>query len=1748
MREAQGAPLEACASRPSSPPPHDHLPKGCFSCLSSCAAFVSRRQAISRWHQGSAPLHCVVVLLVLALIEQQASSVAFAFQANTPHTISVSSLLRPTLGASTEAVLQPQAAPSSLFRASWDSSQAHAWELPAATFTRPLDDVGPAPFNLHTGGLEAPPSEASGAAAGGRTESSNTGWVYTAGPAQVVIVVIQKTSGHEHALYSPLVEINKSRQHPSPLAGGPSRVEVNSFFRFLEALAGSKPQQRCVPLSATVDAVLFLAGCAVSSHWTLRISRAAKPSLDPQAAGGPTPQQQQQRQQEGNWLLLCTPSGIAAPAEVVPLQAVSSLFTSLHQLLPQLPCSFVTRLLPPLFLLGRSLGAASAGPLLEASKEVREAAAALLHLLQAVLQRAAAEAPLLPAGETVQRVSAVADALAGWSRRRPVGPSPRSFIPLLSLGMAEIRGSDDREWAHPWQGRPAGEASAEMGTAALEAALQREGAPALPQTLLHAAAEIMEASARAAAQGMGEAEPLQQHDPQQQDTQSFSFPRKLQLQQQQQQHGSEAGMMRTLAGTVREVVAAVAAWLPVFYLIMRVNGGIWLPALQQLAEAAAHQITNLLELFLSHQQQQQQQQQKPEQQKRGCRGLEVAAEDAHCNALNAVGRLLYSEVQQLAACLARMHALKPLRGMRRLASAAVAFDRHLSSQLSAAAASSRPTEAPLAAAAAAANGSNTALPVRPLLHIRDPPKDLREAERRARFFCSLVALGVGDSSITAGVAACLPSDRQFLSLSPLSREGKQQNQRQKARFRSHNAEAAATQCARHLPLQLLQRLLVCCSWIGDSALVLRGLAALKLRLETLTLQHLMRAHSASPLDCSRTSSRLASASQIAAPRAATAAAAAGSESNVAELVGKTLALLAKVASRLSHESAEGGKVQVSPPLRPADSSLSLEALQLPDKDLKRRASGLWKALCDLASAATLWAAATGFERQSPEDVALLTFSLIPFWLQHDHAAGASSFTHTAQHVEHIRAAAAAAATAAQEELQQQLGHDEWQKAELTEQQLVDLARSLRGVSSFFAGGGVAAAARAVNPAAVEFFLSELTERRGAELARWPPALLFLLAYNVLRLRLTRSPEAGRGLPRSGPADGDGFPAAAPAAAAAAGARQQQLGKAVEAAAAQLLLRVVTAIEKGISFPESVDAWCRQVSLQSGKQQQHIKQQPPALNEGRASLSLGHKLTETLLLASTELSAEKGPVSTTTTSTVAAAAGDDGRRCNIRLVGLREVGSFLWALSRAEGGYSAALAAGGGSAEAATGVCPGKGVKAAAGAGASSSRSLSPSCLSTDLNGDASLTLQEASRIAAQAVRRSGGLADKLAVYCGAAIREANGRLLECSSPPAFRRPLSGSRPAFGGGAAAGEDLSAVLSEARLSPLEALKGFCRKYPTRSRAFVMLRSSDLPSLSWTATAGVSLGLLLNFFSSCRPDIFNHLLSAVLQAPLLAADCGLPQLFHLLRPLAASVRSELEASEKMQGKAYSMLSHAEGLPASSQKHIAHHQQSHPAGWQQQATRVSSSSRGRGSSNSGCLRLLEEAQAFIFAVAVGLLQHAQAVSTLPPDTPRTAAQVQLLFLASSDLALLLHAHCLPADRMQGAPSSPLKAEGRPQSTCVTASAGFRRVLQELLAQLSGLAVRYAKQICGSLPLLAAAAEIFSRCGRCMPLPTGSRQAMQAFAPAAIAALRQPASSHPWRSNSPGASSSHAQKAGGAEEIRRLAEALEALKFVELK
>lgn len=204
------------------------------------------------------------------------------------------------------------------------------------------------------------------------------------------------------------------------------------------------------------------------------------------------------------------------------------------------------------------------------------------------------------------------------------------------------------------------------------------------------------------------------------------------------------------------------------------------------------------------------------------------------------------------------------------------------------------------------------------------------------------------------------------------------------------------------------------------------------------------------------------------------------------------------------------------------------------------------------------------------------------------------------------------------------------------------------------------------------------------------------------------------------------------------------------------------------------------------------------------------------------------------------------------------------------------------------------------------------------------------------------------------------------------------------------------------------------------------------------------------------------------------------------------------------------------------------------------------RSSPSSGILGLLKEAPAFIFAVAVGLLRHAQAVANLPVDVPRTAAQVQLLLLATSDFAVLLQGHCRSVEASQGIGNGGDPRRSLP--TLVRASSSFRNVLRELLFLFSSIVVRHSGQICSSLALLAAAAEVFSHCGRQVSLPSGSKKAMEAFAPAAIAALRQPSSAHLSRKGFSQEIGWQGQRMGGAEDLQRLAAALEALKFVELK
>lgn len=693
--------------------------------------------------------------------------------------------------------------------------------------------------------------------------------------------------------------------------------------------------------------------------------------------------------------------------------------------------SAITRLIAPLFLLGRTLGVAGVSP--KVSKELHALARALSQLLQGVLQRAAEEASVLPAGETVQRVSAVASALVDWGRRGITGPAER-FVPLLLLAQPDGVGLHDDDGG-PSKGTPTRGSARDVGAGALAAALQRSGAPPLPQELLTAAADMLEASAAAAAHGLqgGELSLQEEVDgsdlplvPQQK---TGEVHKPAEQQQREQPRGAE-GSTKAPADELRQLVAANASWLPIYYLLMRLNGGIWLPALQLLAEAVANQETRLIQLFLSQQQQQQQQ---------GIRGTGPAIDEACPSAWGAVGRLLYGEVQQLSVSLARIHSLRPLRGMRRFAAAAVAFDRFLSSL---------PSDGPTAAAAAGAAigaGAGTASPLlRPLLHTRESPRDLKEVEKRIRFFCSLVTLGASGHPLAAGVSACLPSESQLHTLAPLELHQEQKSQ-QKGHFPSLGAAEA---CARHIPLQLLQRLLVSCSWIDEIPLVCRSLRVLRLRIETLTLNYLMRLHAASPYNNDKSSS----SRRHGLPAEASAAA---NERCTAELVGKTLALLHKSMSGPSRNRPGGEKGTHHP-----SSSSSTWA---PEDSTNEGPSRLREALCGLASAATLWAAVTGFERQSPEDIALLTFSLIPFWLQN--AAAGAIPVHAGQHVQQLRAAAVATRNHQEPQLQQRR-QEEPPQGELTEQQIAELARCVRGVKGFFPGPGVAAP-RVVNSAAVE---------------------------------------------------------------------------------------------------------------------------------------------------------------------------------------------------------------------------------------------------------------------------------------------------------------------------------------------------------------------------------------------------------------------------------------------------------------------------------------------------------------------------------------------------------------------------------------------------------------------------------------------------------------------------------------------------------
>ena len=129
-----------------------------------------------------------------------------------------------------------------------------------------------------------------------------------------------------------------------------------------------------------------------------------------------------------------------------------------------------------------------------------------MQLLRGVLQRAAAEAPLLPAAETVQRVSAVSNALADWGRRGFVGGS-KKLTPLLLLAQPVDDGIEDQTGCFP-QALSGRDAFGGGGAAALAKALKRNGAPPMPQCLLRAVADLMEASAAAAAHGLVGAELL----------------------------------------------------------------------------------------------------------------------------------------------------------------------------------------------------------------------------------------------------------------------------------------------------------------------------------------------------------------------------------------------------------------------------------------------------------------------------------------------------------------------------------------------------------------------------------------------------------------------------------------------------------------------------------------------------------------------------------------------------------------------------------------------------------------------------------------------------------------------------------------------------------------------------------------------------------------------------------------------------------------------------------------------------------------------------------------------------------------------------------------------------------------------------------------------------------------------------------------------------------------------------------------
>ncbi|OEH76857.1 hypothetical protein cyc_00263 [Cyclospora cayetanensis] len=1482
----------------------------------------------------------------------------------------------------------------------------------------------------------------------------------------------------------------------SHLENAPSRAQVNSFFTYLmeEPLASVNqqlpPQQHAqrhlLPsLSAAVDGVLFLAGCAVSPQCGVALARIdsvphssglfkdpARPLLSSPEAP-PTPQPPQRRlDSQGKWLLLCGTSLAADPPEALPVEALTRLFVSLQQMLPSsllhpvsnvllpacvhpalppfgstwggashkrchvplpslsLPRSslivFSATLLSPLLLCDTSLSSLS----LPRSSLVFFSAILLSHLFLCHVSLSCLSLPrssLLPFTATLlsprflchvllsslslrdsslisftatflshhylchvplSSLSLRHSSLISFSatfpcslsvftgfrvsfRRLPRSAITRLLAPLFALGctigLPVAASSSSEDGSSPGEVQALAQAvsrllqgvllraAAETPTLPAREIVQRistsSEAQSLPDELLHAIAAMIESSAAAASRGLRSHNDGESLQPTRSGSDLESFPPTSHQHCPQETQSDPGGPLpkEAVAEEMRQLVGARASWLPVFYELMRLSGGVGLPAVQQLAETAAAQAARLLQLFLSH---------SPPRQTDGC----SPTSEAPSSAWAAVGRLLYGEVQQLATSLARLHSLRPLKGMRQLAATLVAFDRFLATQDVPNSADASPASQPFASKAAeapaAAACSPSALSLRPLVHTREPPLDLKEAERRIRFFCALVTLGASGSSLSSGVAACLPSERQLHALTAF--EMLEYQKRQKSRFLLARAEAA-TKSALQLPLQLLQRLLFACSWIEEWPLVTRVLTILRRRLEVLTLQHFLRS-----LHETDGSTRDGEGTPGAAGKAADAEAS-HRENYTAELVGKTLALLHKTwVNRGRFHHVKDVRTSRSTPA----SAQSQGALLAAGPSEGEGASRLQAALYGLASTATLWAAVRGFDKQQPEDIALLTFSLIPFWTSR--LSARASPMHTEEQVRLIRDAAVAAEGVAaggsheasqgkQPQTQQQPSKGTWAE----HQQLETLSRSLRGLSTFSPAWGVASpVARFVHPAAVEFYVSELRRKKSYAFRAWPAPLLFLLGYNVLRLRRTKAVEAPKG-----PASTTG------------GAGE-----------------VVAAMEEGVTFPHAVNAYCDAEA--AGIRAADAASPASFSPAGASSQSATTPLKALVAGRGTGLRPPRRPTA-------------PAQLCTIRLAGLRE----------------------------------------------------------------------EASRTAAQMLKRSGGLADKLAVYCEAAIRAANDFLLQQqgghpqrglrANAVDGRRPLlrAGARLVASEGPLESEEETEKQRQETQSVFEVLKSFTLNGVEAPPPAVSLLPAERPHMSWVSTAGVSL------------------------------ECGLLQLFHLLRPLAAAARVEMESAEQLEGKT--------PLPA-------------------------------------VLVILREAPAFLFAVTAALLRHARVIADLPPEAPRTAGQVQLLLLAASDFAALLHAHCRWTGGAVGDYATP-----RQRASLVTESSDFRRALHQLLSLVNGIVLRHASQVCGSLSLLAAAAEILSRCGRQVPPPKGTMKAVEAFASAAIAALRQPAAYHAATQTGDSSSDPSGKdqlRTGGPEELRRLATALEALKFVELQ